>query len=72
MQEVVSEIANGGDTDRGAISQPHDNHCHLGHVTLLILHPNHSEHLDLDFGPQIVEVAAGVPLCPSLEILDYP
>jgi hypothetical protein len=68
----VSEIANGDGTDQVAISQPHDNHCRHGHVILLVLHPNHSGHLDLDSVLQIGEVAAGLRLHPSMEVLDYP
>jgi len=71
MQEV-SGIARNGDTDQGAISQPHDNHFHCGHVILLVLHPNHSEHLDLGSGPQTGEVAAELFLHPLLEVPDYP
>jgi hypothetical protein len=64
MMEEVSKIAIDGGTDQGAISQPHDNRFHFGHVILLVLHPNHSEHLELGSGPHIAEEVVGEFLNP--------
>lgn len=72
IQGEVSEIASGGGIYQGEISQPHDNHCRCDHVILLVSHPNHFGHLELDSGPRIAVVAVGVPLRPSLEVPGYP